>query len=400
MKKSIRGKTSFGFFYLLLLVICSLVFACSDPFTGEGIPGTVTISVGGRSHVSRSTTGYPPSDNPGNPGPSSGPSLADLFYKVFFNGTEIAGTKTTDTSIRFTVSPGTYNIRVESYEAINGSPSLYATGTASNVQVQAGQTTSVPISMSQALTVTFNFNNGSETPFTTIQAGQGDTIIRPSSDPALDGYTFGDWYKEAACTNQWNFVTDRLTSDILLYAKWNSSYNLGDTGAGGGIIFYFDPAGFTMTDTGLIAHYLEATPAGWDGSGSDPKHAWASYPSSSYNDVPGTGTTIGTGRKNTALMLASGDVSAADASNSYISNGKADWFLPGIDELQELYIAMTMNYVGGFSTTGSGPSDYNYLSSSQSSSLTDAAEVVFFNDGTVGTWVKDYSGYVRAIRAF
>jgi len=42
-------------------------------------------------------------------------------------------------------------------------------------------------------------------------------------------------------------------------------YNLGDTGPGGGKIFYVNPSGFTLyrtaTDaTGITAHYLEAAP--------------------------------------------------------------------------------------------------------------------------------------------
>ncbi|WP_162491147.1 InlB B-repeat-containing protein, partial [Candidatus Symbiothrix dinenymphae] len=28
------------------------------------------------------------------------------------------------------------------------------------------------------------------------------------------------WYREAACTNAWNFNTDGVTGDITLYAKW------------------------------------------------------------------------------------------------------------------------------------------------------------------------------------
>ena len=34
------------------------------------------------------------------------------------------------------------------------------------------------------------------------------------------GYTFGGWYKEAGCTNAWDFANDVVTSDITLYAKW------------------------------------------------------------------------------------------------------------------------------------------------------------------------------------
>jgi len=45
--------------------------------------------------------------------------------------------------------------------------------------------------------------------------------IKPSPDPVRDGYDFGGWFKEEACTNEWNFTTDVVTGNITLYAKWN-----------------------------------------------------------------------------------------------------------------------------------------------------------------------------------
>jgi len=43
-------------------------------------------------------------------------------------------------------------------------------------------------------------------------------------------YTFGGWYKEAACANAWNFSTDTVTGNITLYAKWTY---IGGGGGGG-----------------------------------------------------------------------------------------------------------------------------------------------------------------------
>lgn len=40
------------------------------------------------------------------------------------------------------------------------------------------------------------------------------------ADPAKSGYTFGGWYKEEACTNEWNFTTNTVSADRILYAKW------------------------------------------------------------------------------------------------------------------------------------------------------------------------------------
>ena len=48
---------------------------------------------------------------------------------------------------------------------------------------------------------------------------EGSTFTAPA-DPTAAGYTFEGWYKEAACTNVWNFSTDTVTADTTLYAKW------------------------------------------------------------------------------------------------------------------------------------------------------------------------------------
>ena len=42
----------------------------------------------------------------------------------------------------------------------------------------------------------------------------------PPADLAKDGYDFGGWYKDEAFTQKWNPDTDKVTSDIKLYAKW------------------------------------------------------------------------------------------------------------------------------------------------------------------------------------
>ena len=53
----------------------------------------------------------------------------------------------------------------------------------------------------------------------------GEKILYIPPIPQRDGYTFGGWFKEAECINQWNFDTDTLqlseeTQEIKLYAQW------------------------------------------------------------------------------------------------------------------------------------------------------------------------------------
>ena len=53
----------------------------------------------------------------------------------------------------------------------------------------------------------------------------GETATRPA-DPTAEGWTFGGWYTDAACTTEYNFTTP-VTEDLTLYAKWTmASYDL------------------------------------------------------------------------------------------------------------------------------------------------------------------------------
>ena len=67
--------------------------------------------------------------------------------------------------------------------------------------------------------VTFNSQNGSAVSSQRIE--YGNKVTEPASPPTRDGYTFGGWYKEAACTNAWDFTSDVVTSTRTLYAKWD-----------------------------------------------------------------------------------------------------------------------------------------------------------------------------------
>ncbi|MBQ9200664.1 MAG: InlB B-repeat-containing protein, partial [Lachnospiraceae bacterium] len=42
----------------------------------------------------------------------------------------------------------------------------------------------------------------------------------PPADLTKDGYDFDGWYKDDTFTQKWNPDTDKVTSDIKLYAKW------------------------------------------------------------------------------------------------------------------------------------------------------------------------------------
>ena len=115
----------------------------------------------------------------------------------------------------------------------------------------------------------------------------------------------------------------------------SKTYAIGDTGpSGAGIVFY-------ITNGGLN---------GLEAAASDISTT------SEYSNVASTqigtsaeGTAIGTGSANTDAVIAQPlhTASAAKLCRNYTGGGKADWFLPSIDELVQLYAEKTV--VGNFS---------------------------------------------------
>jgi hypothetical protein len=105
-------------------------------------------------------------------------------------------------------------------------------------------------------------------------------------------------------------------------------------------VFYVHPSGtFTSigSDGGSNCKYLEAAPADLEG-----EFEWCSD-TTSLLDVTATG--IGAGMANTTTVVNKcarrwrrrrDSSSAIHAAANYVNNGKTDWHLPSIDELNEL----------------------------------------------------------------
>jgi len=58
-----------------------------------------------------------------------------------------------------------------------------------------------------------------------INIPEGDAIYAPL-DPLRSGYRFVGWYKEPGCVNAWDFANDAVTEDIVLYAKWQRTWDV------------------------------------------------------------------------------------------------------------------------------------------------------------------------------
>ncbi len=85
-------------------------------------------------------------------------------------------------------------------------------------------------------TVSFNSQSGSAVAGKTAKY---NTTITPPAAPSRAGYTFGGWFKEAACIHVWDFTTDKVTGNTMLYAKWQpvSAYLTGIKLSAGSIVF-------------------------------------------------------------------------------------------------------------------------------------------------------------------
>jgi|GEM_PF-1280585 len=204
---------------------------------------------------------------------------------------------------------------------------------------------------------------------------------------------------------------DHFESLICKRGSCGFQYTLGAIGPAGGRIFHVATAGFIVQGYGnpgqdgyfatYRAHYLEAAPANAvGGTGAQTTMRWSTRSATPYPDVTGTLTNIGSGRNNTALIIAAEKAAypddtyiyAALACKNYTSTGFEsfnDWFLPSRDELNQLHNRRT----------DFGLSSGWFWSSSQN--LINTAWYKDFADGFQnGASFKDFSNNVRPVRAF
>lgn len=219
-------------------------------------------------------------------------------------------------------------------------------------------------------------------------------------------------------------ITIEGSSTILTCATGGTCV-VGDTGPGGGIIFYVDNgSGFncgpSFTST---CRYLEVAQAGWNG-GSDPLSPWANtaYQSTA---VPGIvsrypaitdPSEIGLGYQYSLAVVAQGNdaTTAVGQARAYNGGSKSDWYLPTTSELNLLCRwnrgqaqSTTTVCNGGALNSGTGASGSGFLAEYyQSSSQLNTSLVWVQQFGTVngagnqGGGGKSATYRVRPIRAF
>lgn len=163
-----------------------------------------------------------------------------------------------------------------------------------------------------------------------------------------------------------------------------AEYDAGDVGPAGGFIFYKNP---NYAKDGW--RYLEAAP--FDQSAGA---TWGCF----RHLIPGArGTAIGTGKQNTADMLACAERgSAADLCANLKINGVGGWFLPSRDELALMYRNLKTAGLGDFRTAGAADNFSYWASSQQTADM--SAHIDFADLGRQHGDDKDFPRRVRAIR--
>ena len=228
------------------------------------------------------------------------------------------------------------------------------------------------------------------------------------------------------------------TTTVALTCAEGGVCAVGDTGPGGGVVFYVASTNFTSTgsDCNTACKYLEAAPADQSAG-----IVWATTAAFCYNAGGTTSTNncqtnsiysgdttaqaasrtaataIGKGMANTdqvhARLTTAGSAAtstyAAGIAFAFTNNSKTDWYLPSKDELNQMCkwqrgVAWTSDATvctGGTLNSGRGASGFSsvgYWSSSESAAS--SAWLQHFNVGIQDSYSKGDTLYVRPVRAF
>ena len=153
------------------------------------------------------------------------------------------------------------------------------------------------------------------------------------------------------------------TTTIALTCATGGTCAVGNTGPGGGTVFYVASSPFTSTGSACntACKYLEAAPIGWvtaatpvgqvncGDSGTNTSDPMCSWSGNTTEAIGSTGTAIGTGYANTSAMIAQSSTvgKAGTVARAFQGGGKTDWYLPSQDELSQMFIQKIT--IGGIS---------------------------------------------------
>ena len=157
----------------------------------------------------------------------------DMGKKADVKASPIASVQGSDVYVYFTCNkiPGAvYCFNQSTGEAVeiytpSGSNANYCTASViadvqGNLYYTNDSGTLFALKAAPGYTVAFDTRGGSTVP--SAMTAQNKTMVAPAN-PERSGYTFAGWYKDAACTQAWDFAKDVVTADMTLYAKWTKN---------------------------------------------------------------------------------------------------------------------------------------------------------------------------------
>ena len=318
-------------------------------------------------------------------------SLSDSQVALNFNATKYRYETGNQTILKPTQKYGSLNI--ETFTVTSGGDTKTVTFAIGNRTGITWDTTSIPgqikLSVQESLTpgtysdtitVTDNFGSATTLPirFTvtkadtiTVTAGAATTqVFNNQQATSLPAFGISGLVSSDTAT-----FTQKYTGiDWTKPCSQGGGCEVGDTGPGGGTIFYISPTAInSASGISTGGRYLEVAPINWSGLSVESTTAWARAATS----VTGTLSAIGAGAENTRLInnaLTTNSVAAKVAADLTFGT-KSDWFLPSTLELKEMYDALYAPSLSG------NLSIRNYWSSTQDPTLSSRADTYWFGDG-------------------
>jgi hypothetical protein len=211
--------------------------------------------------------------------------------------------------------------------------------------------------------------------------------------------TAGNCVVRATAATTSNYLTGYIDATFTITTAtcaMGGACIVGDTGPGGGKVFYVHASGGTFACGATLAStckYLEAAPTSGTNAWTDASYAWSGNTTGAIG-LNAQGTAVGSGYKNTEAMVAQNSTAnrAGTITRAYRGpNNLSDWYLPSKDELNQLYIRRAT--VGGITTN-------YYWSSSELYSLETWYQDFTTDVGRQTNQAKYQSYYVRPVRAF
>jgi hypothetical protein len=270
----------------------------------------------------------------------------------------------------------------------------FENGSSANFKVSAINVTGIPDSCQGVDFTLKGFGETSSASLALFNTSSTDAVIYNNAGTfkvGVGGYglTVTSGVREFTVNFATPILQSSLLSRITIQSGPHSAVNcslggtcaLGDTGPGGGKVFYISVGGFACGPTlANICNYMELAPYPWGGN-ADPTRTWAQtgYQSTNVGSTGGdtaSATAIGWGYRNTLAIIAQGNTdstaAAAPLARSYqpTVNGitYTDWFLPSQEEATQIYTnkaAAGLTYNSGFWTsTQDSASNARYVSNS------------------------------------